>query len=235
MAGLRDTAWLPRRRADVIRDFITAALDEVCGVPVLSSFVFTTSDHAKTDKHGNPEPLDISKAPLGLWCRRTDNPNTVLAFETRVKINTVRARAAASVLVLVFVNCGSRPRRCFRVGSFSIRQLRLASAPLLPCRFVLYSSLRDLRTIEFVATRATACLASAQARGLLLRRRRRVERQPEERHAARERAAEPRAALEKSHGQAVVRPPRQEPSSPRTGPSRLRHPVRPPRSRRYAA
>ena len=58
-----------KSRTVTAQNMITQSLARVCGVPPVSKFVYTTSDHAPP-----PDTKQAGKAPLGIWCRRTDDP-----------------------------------------------------------------------------------------------------------------------------------------------------------------
>ena len=65
-----------KSRTVTAQNMITQSLGHVCGVPAVSKFVYTTSDHAPP-----PTEEQVDKAPLGIWCRRADDPYSIAAPE----------------------------------------------------------------------------------------------------------------------------------------------------------
>lgn len=71
-----------KSRTVTAQNMITQSLARVCGVPPVSKFVYTTSDHAPS-----PDTKQAGKAPLGIWCRRADDPYSVAAPEGSFLVN----------------------------------------------------------------------------------------------------------------------------------------------------
>ena len=71
-----------KSRTVTAQNMITRSLERVCGVPSVSKFVYTTSDHAPP-----PDSKQAGKAPLGIWCRRADDPYSVAAPEGSFLVN----------------------------------------------------------------------------------------------------------------------------------------------------
>ena len=78
-----------KSRSVTAQNMITQSLERVCGVPVVSRFVYTTSDHAPP-----PDTKQAGKAPLGIWCRRADDPYSVAAPEGSFLVNDSMATTA---------------------------------------------------------------------------------------------------------------------------------------------
>ena len=71
-----------KSRTVTAQNMITRSLEVVCGVPAVSKFVYTTSDHAPP-----PTEEQVDKAPLGIWCRRADDPYSIAAPEGSFLVN----------------------------------------------------------------------------------------------------------------------------------------------------
>ena len=71
-----------KSRTVTAQNMITRSLEHVCGVPAVSKFVYTTSDHAPP-----PTEAQAGKAPLGIWCRRADDPYSIAAPEGSFLVN----------------------------------------------------------------------------------------------------------------------------------------------------
>ncbi len=71
-----------KSRTVTAQNMITQSLARVCGVLDVSKFVYTTSDHAPP-----PTEEQVDKAPLGIWCRRADDPYSVAAPEGSFLVN----------------------------------------------------------------------------------------------------------------------------------------------------
>ena len=78
-----------KSRTVTAQNMITRSLEVVCGVPAVSKFVYTTSDHAPP-----PDTKQAGKAPLGIWCRRADDPYSVAAPEGSFLVNDSMATTA---------------------------------------------------------------------------------------------------------------------------------------------
>ena len=69
-------------RAEVVVDFVKAALARHCDVPLLRQpFYYTTSDHVPPDQLNNASADPKVLAPLATWCRRSNDSLSALAPE----------------------------------------------------------------------------------------------------------------------------------------------------------
>lgn len=69
-------------RAEVVVDFVKAALARHCDVPLLRQpFYYTTSDHVPKDQINNASADPKVLAPLATWCRRSNDSLSALAPE----------------------------------------------------------------------------------------------------------------------------------------------------------
>ena len=67
-------------RAEVVVDFVKAALARHCDVPLLRQpFYYTTSDHVPPDQLNNASADPKVLAPLATWCRRSNDSLSALA------------------------------------------------------------------------------------------------------------------------------------------------------------
>jgi hypothetical protein len=88
-----------KSRTVTAHNMITQSLARVCGVPEVSKFVYTTSDHAPP-----PTEEQVDKAPLGIWCRRADDPYSVAAPEGSFLVNGDNGNVGNKVNACVEIN-----------------------------------------------------------------------------------------------------------------------------------
>jgi hypothetical protein len=88
-----------KSRTVTAQNMITQSLARVCGVPPVSKFVYTTSDHAPP-----PDTKQAGKAPLGIWCRRADDPYSIAAPEGSFLVNGDNGNVGNKVNACVEIN-----------------------------------------------------------------------------------------------------------------------------------